>query len=98
MKDCKVCGKEMTIHYGYHCFNCTKPQAKQRKVYDLILVLMYLDLRSPGIRDRIWEEFLNDIRNDTYCDFPWYNLDEADLDLVLHEFPDAEDAIWFVSW
>jgi hypothetical protein len=108
---CPKCKRNMDVHYGNHCFHCNKPEAETKKVYNLICVLKYLDKKRPGLYDRMWgtiAEF-SAFSNGTIgsymlprdCEDYIGEVSESfreDIELVYAEYPDAEDALWEVSW
>lgn len=60
--NCSKCGGENDMYYTPWCPRCDKPEPQITKTLNLIKSLRYLEANGyPGIKDRLWSYFLDDI-------------------------------------
>ena len=98
----------MDMYYDLWCPRCDKPPIKTLEYINLIKMLVYLEVKKPGIRKRVWDSISESIwGNDTtvFLNFGEEMQDcisgnlKEDYELIIKEYPEAEDGMMFeVSW
>jgi len=106
-KLCDKCSEEMDMYYGLWCPRCEKPPVKTYVCINLVKMLRYLEVKRPGIKDRIWRVISDHIGNNTIVDIDFGDemqdclTDdlEDDYELMIKEYPEAKGDMSFeISW
>lgn len=109
---CPNCGNPKEMYYKPWCRHCEKPELETVSRLNFIQSLRWMEAHGrPGIRDRLWDYFSDEISNDsnfTLCfpdeDEKEYMIEDGyqevwdDLQALQSEFGLKKSVLMHVSW
>jgi hypothetical protein len=76
---CSKCNGKMSMYYVPWCPKCDKPSFRNVITLNFVQALEHLEaLGHIGIKDRVWNYYVDEIHNDSY--FEMYFIPENDKD------------------
>lgn len=106
MKNCEKCDGKLKMYYREYCPRCEKPTMTTLVYLNLLECLYHLEAHGhKGIKQRIWEYFMDEISNESFFTMslppeiePSDKLYE-DLKLIKETWNiEGNEITMFVSW